>query len=86
MEKVGSTDTAKALIFTTKFKIEGFIHLLFKDSYRGRLSDHLNSARAPVFIPITNASVSDLNGKKLYDTKCIIVNRNLIEAVIEDQD
>lgn len=83
MEK--NTDTVKAMIYTSKFKIEGSIHLLFRDSYRGRLSDHLNSSRAPMFIPVTDATVSDLSGKKLYDTKCVIVNRNLVETVIENE-
>ena len=79
----GKNDDVKAIIYTPQFKVEGSIHLLFRDSYRGRLSDHLNSSRTPLFIPITDAKIFDIKGNKVMDSTCIILNRNRIEAVIE---
>ncbi len=83
MEDIDRTDDVKALIYTAKFKIEGLIRLPFRNSYRGRLSDHLNSSSIPLFIPITDAKVFDLNGKEMLSSDCVIVNRNHIETVIE---
>ena len=83
---MNNNEIVKTLIFTPKFKIEGLVHLPFRDSYRGRLSDHLNSGRMPVFIPLTEAKVFDLNGKLLYDIGCVIVNRHQIETIIELED
>ncbi len=81
-----STDKVSAILFTTKFKIQGHIHLLFKDSYRGRLSDHLNSDRMPSFFPVTEASMYDFDGKEILSNETIMVNRAHIEAVIELDD
>ncbi len=79
-----SSDIVKALIYTDKFKVEGSIHLLFKDSYRGRLSDHLNSDRAPTFLPVTDAKVYKFDGKEpIFEPACILLNTKQIEAIIE---
>jgi len=83
---MSNSDIVNALIFSHKFKIEGQIHLPFRDSYRGRLSDHLNSGRMPAFIPVTDAKVFDLKDKLLFNTRCVIVNRNQIETIIEVED
>ncbi len=81
--KPSSADKVEVLIFTTKFKIQGYIHLLFKDSYRGRLSDHLNSDRMPSFFPVTEASIYDFDGQEILKNETIMLNRAHIEAVIE---
>ncbi len=85
VNKVSADNSDKVLVilFTTKFKVQGHIHLLFKDSYRGRLSDHLNSDRMPSFFPVTEASMYDFDGQEILNNETIMVNRNHIEAVIE---
>lgn len=80
-----STDMRKATVYTNRFKIEGYVHLFLSDSYRGRLSDHLNHGPATHFIPITDAAVQDLHDKSsVRQVECIIVNKRLIEAIIEE--
>ncbi|RJQ33373.1 MAG: hypothetical protein C4562_00480 [Actinobacteria bacterium] len=79
------TDEIKAIIYTNRFKIVGKLHLLLRDSYRGRLSDHLNSGQVHNFIPVTDAVVYDAsNNNMLYETKCIIINKRSIEGLIEE--
>lgn len=81
------TDMIKATVYTAKFKIEGYIHLLLRDSYRGRLSDHLNNGPATHFIPITDASIYDVNsGKLVRKANCIIVNKRQVESLIEEEE
>ena len=80
------TDTVKATMYTSLFKIEGYIHLML-NSYRGRLSDHLNNGPAVHFIPITDAKIFDRKTNEvLRDAKCIIINKSHIESIIEEQE
>jgi hypothetical protein len=82
-----NSDARKVTVFTNKFMITGYIHLQLRNSYKGRLSDHLNNANTANFLPITEANIIDLySGKIVKQVQCTIINKNNIESISEEDE
>lgn len=66
-----------AIIFTDSLKIEGTIHLLPQE----RMTDYLG-ATDKTFIPVTQATVSNINtGEVLHTTEFLSLNKNEVMVI-----
>ena len=70
------------IIQTTVNRIEGFFHA----RYDNRLKDELNNQVDEQFMAITDAVVYDADGKELYRTKFLALNRNSIIWLIPQNE
>lgn len=70
-------DREQVMVFTPIHRIEGDVHL----SSTQRLSDRLNQAKE--FLPITSARVYALDGRLLYETDVVMVNKAHIVMMLE---
>jgi len=80
-------DHIKVLIYSSRYKIQGTIHL----PTGGRLTDFLNTkglgAEGEIFIPVTDASVYDLADKSMiYYTPFLNVNKRNISFIFPHED
>lgn len=68
-------------IFTNNNIVTGFVHVP-TTGYRSRVSDLLNQDGF-VFLPVTEARLHSLDGSsELGSEDCVIINKNIIQAVI----
>ena len=74
-----SKDSISASIHTSCYRIQGNIYVRVGE----RLTDELNGCEQ--FLPVTDASVFDLNGKELYRSDFIIVNRDQIVLLVPEE-
>ena len=70
----------EVLIQTTQHLIRGFIHI----RPQGRIKDEINQDET--FLAVTSAKVFDSQGKTLYQSKFIAINRNQILWVLPIED
>jgi hypothetical protein len=73
---MGTDEQTTVIVYTDSFRIDGCIALL----PGARLTDYIRNARD--FIAITNATVSDKSGKKLFATGFLDVGRDRIELIM----
>lgn len=71
-------------IYTQNLRLTGEIYVPLK----GRISDYLNKTlhAADTFIPITNATCYDLEGKVLHHTDYMALNKNQIQLMMTQED
>ncbi len=70
-------------IYTPQHKIRGMLHLV----QNSRLSDILNTeSMSRDFLPITNATITDLRHDVTINAPFISVNKKMIELVVEERD
>jgi len=70
-------------VYTPQHKIRGMLHLV----QNSRLSDILNTeSMSRDFLPITNASITDLRNDVTVQAPFISVNKKMIELVVEERD
>ena len=69
-------ETIRVILLTATYRLEGDIHVV----PGGRLLDEINKERE--FIPVTRATIYDLNGDSPLDTlDFIAVNKSLVVMV-----
>lgn len=73
---MGSDEQTTVIIYTDSFRIDGAIALL----PNARLTDFIRSSQE--FIAVTNATVSDKSGKKMFTTSFLDVGRERIELIM----
>jgi hypothetical protein len=70
-------------VFTPQHKIRGMLHLI----QNSRLSDILNTeSMTRDFLPITDASITDLRSDITVHAAFISVNKKMIELVVEERE
>ena len=71
-------------IYTQTMRISGVISVPLK----GRMSDYLNKTlhAADTFIPVTNATCYDLEGKVLHHTDYMALNKNQMQLIMPHED
>lgn len=68
-------------IFTNNNIVTGYVHVA-TTGYRSRVSDLLNQ-EGFVFLPVTEAKLHSIDGDvELGAEECVILNKNIIQAVI----
>ncbi|MDR7556487.1 MAG: hypothetical protein QN157_12885 [Armatimonadota bacterium] len=70
-------DREQVVVFTPFHRIEGDLHL----PSTARLSDRLNAAKD--FLPITSARLFSLDGRLLYETEVVLVNKAHVVMMME---
>ncbi len=70
-------DREQVVLFTALHRIEGDLHL----PAASRISDRLNTARD--FLPITSARVYAHDGRLLYETDVVMVNKAHLVMLLE---
>ena len=73
-------DEVPSLIQTLVSRIQGNLHVRVDE----RVKDELN--RDGQFLAITDAIVFNLQGKKIYDAKFMLVNRDHVVWVVPDEE
>jgi len=70
-------DRQPVVLYTSGHRIESDLHL----PAASRLSDRMNTARD--FLPVTSARVFALDGRLLYETEVVLVNKAQIVLLLE---
>ena len=78
--KIISKNKCRVIIQTHLHRIHGYLHV--REGFR--VKDELNEAEK--FLAVTDALVYDLNGKLLYRSDFLAINRNHVDWVIPNQD
>jgi len=73
-------DEVPSIIQTLVTRIQGKMHVRIDE----RVKDELN--RNEQFLAITDAIVFNLQGKKIYDAKFMLVNRDHVVWVVPDEE
>ena len=75
----GKIDKEKyqAVIYTSQFKINGTVHLLPEERLTDFLGDQENR-----FVPVTDATVSQLDGQELTSTDFLCLNKDEVTLII----
>ena len=74
-------ECARVLAWTTQFRVEGTVHFIPK----ARISDLLNRQDIS-FVPMTDVTVYDLDGKEVLRTEFLAVNKKQITVLSMESD
>jgi hypothetical protein len=75
-----SKDTVPAIIQTLVTRIQGNLHVRINE----RVKDELN--RGEQFLAITDVTIFNLQGQKIYDAEFLLINRDHVIWIIPDDE
>ncbi len=76
MDHDQSDETTQVVIYTSHYRIDGSIALL----PGSRLTDYIRGVKD--FLPVTNATVHERDGKRLFATSFLDVGREYVEIIV----